>query len=73
MSFRIIKGEKIRERRGTRSLKDIAEAVGVTRSALWQWETGKGKPADKHVPVLLQALSCNYEDISEPVSMALEQ
>lgn len=71
MGFRTIKGYKIREMRGNRSLQDIVDAAGhkFTRSALWQWEQAESriKPSDANVPALLAALGCSYEDISEPV------
>lgn len=73
MEFRIIKGEKIRAKRGTRSLRDIEAAAGnaFTYSALRQWEQGDFRPGDDKVPILLAALGCDFEDISEPASIAL--
>lgn len=73
MSFRIIKGEKIKAARGNRRLSDLAEAAGVTRVAWWQWETGIYTPSNDKVPVLLNALGCAFEDISEPVDMGVSE
>lgn len=73
MSFRVIKGELIKDKRGDRSLKEIADLSGskFTRGALFQWEKGEYKPTDDNIPALLQALGCSYEDISEPVELAV--
>jgi transcriptional regulator with XRE-family HTH domain len=73
MSFRTVKGELIRKKRGERSLKEIAELSGnkFTRGAIFQWEKGDYKPTDDNIPYLLKALDCSYEDISEPVDMAV--
>lgn len=77
MEFRIIKGNKIREQRGIRSLREIAcqswliatnPKNAFTYSALRQWERGEFRPGDDKVPVLLAALGCKFDDISEPVS-----
>lgn len=80
--FRVIKGEKIKKARGNRSLREVAEAAGhaFTDAALCSWEKydwqkaqGKTayKPTDDKIPALLAALGCSYEDISEPVEIAL--
>jgi hypothetical protein len=69
--FRVIKGEKIKRMRGTRSLREVAAASNgaFTNAALSEWESGNYKPKDSNVPALLVALGCSYEDISEPVEV----
>lgn len=71
MGFRIINGDKIRERRGNRSLREIAAAANgaFTYSALYQWEKDGIRPVDENVPILLDILGCKYEDISDPVGV----
>ncbi len=73
MSFRKINGKLIKHIRGSRSLKEIADLSGnkFTRGALFQWESGDYKPTDENVPYLLKALNCDYEEISEPVEIAV--
>lgn len=73
MDYRIIKGDKIKEQRGGRSVRDIArEADGrFCIAALSKWERGVCQPTLEKLPYLLKALGCGYEDISEPVSLAL--
>lgn len=71
MSFRRIIPAKIKAARGTRSLREVAARSGgaFTFGALWQWENDGVKPTDDNVIQLLQALGCQYEDISEPVQI----
>ena len=73
--FRIIKGEKIKQQRGNRSLRAISEAAGrkFTDAALSEWESGNYKPKDDKIPALLEALGCSYEDISEPADLSLSK
>lgn len=68
-----IKGQKIKERRGNRSLKDVAEAANNVFSdvALMKWEQDKMKPKRDNLTALLKALGCTYDDISEPVELGL--
>jgi hypothetical protein len=79
--FRVIKGEKIKQVRGGRSLREVAAASNGAFSdvSLYEWEKydpkGKGKengykPKDDKIPALLTALGCSYEDISEPYEVA---
>lgn len=71
--FRIIKGELIRKKRGERSLREVAAASNGAFSdvSLYEWEKGSYKPKVEKVPALLAALNCGYEEISEPVEIAL--
>lgn len=39
-------GEKLRQLRGTRSLREVARDIGISPSALQQYETGKRRPRD---------------------------
>lgn len=75
MEFRIIDGNKIKEQRGTRSLREIAAAANkeFSYSAIYQWEKGDATPIDEHVPILLEALGCGFEDISTPASKAVKK
>lgn len=74
MEYRVINGHKIREQRGSRSIRDVVKAQPNQFSvgALHKWETGKCRPTDEKLPYLLAALGCDYEDISEPKSLALQ-
>ena len=70
MSLRVIKPEKIRQMRGSRSLREVAEASGAfTHGALWQWESSRHRvqPTFENVKTLINVLGCTYDDISEPV------
>jgi transcriptional regulator with XRE-family HTH domain len=71
--FRVIKGQKIKEQRGKRSLREIAAVSNnaFTDVALLEWENGSYKPKDSKIPALLRALNCTYEDISEEVEVTL--
>lgn len=71
--FRVIKGEKIKQKRGERSLREVAAASNGAFSdvSLYEWEKDSYKPKDDKIPALLTALNCSYEEISEPVEIAL--
>jgi transcriptional regulator with XRE-family HTH domain len=38
-------GQKLREARGDRALSEAAQAVGVTKQMLWNYENGHGDPS----------------------------
>lgn len=68
MSFNVVDPEKITNVRGNRSLRQIAAksngAFGA--AALLGWERGIWKPKPQNIQSLLEALDCNFEDISSP-------
>jgi transcriptional regulator with XRE-family HTH domain len=75
MSFRRVQADKLRRVRGGRSLQDVARASGgaFSRGLLWQWENSykNAEPSNDKIPALLLALECSFEDISEPVDVAV--
>ncbi len=68
-----IKGEKLKELRGGRSLQDIKEASGNAFSdvALMKWESGKMQPKEKNIKILMEVYGCKLEDIAEQSDSAL--
>ena len=46
----------IREGAGV-SLGMVARAVGVSRTAVFNWETGQRRPSAEHLPLYLEALT----------------
>lgn len=71
--YREIVATKIREKRGDRSRDAVAKSVDykITEQDLWGYEKGEWKPSAKKLPWLLQALGTTYDEISEPVELAL--
>ena len=53
---------KIRERKKI-SQKSIAELIGVTQSAVSQWESGKTTPTAQNIIDLARILDCTTDDI----------
>lgn len=45
------------------SQDELGKAVGVTRSAIAMWETGKATPNANKLPLLAQTLKCNIDDL----------
>lgn len=71
--LRRIKGEKIKQARGERSLQTVADASGGRFSdvSLLSWEREDYRPKEDKLPILLKALGCSYEDISEEVDLSV--
>lgn len=46
--------------------KQLADALGVTRSTVAMWETGENAPKTKMLLTLAEALGCSVEDILKP-------
>lgn len=67
MLFRI-DGQKLRAKRGERSLREISKSAGNAFSdvALYKWEQGKAHPRPRNVKALIAALNCDLEDIAAP-------
>ena len=40
-------GEKLRALRGEKTLKEVAESVGISTQALWMYESGERVPRDQ--------------------------
>lgn len=70
--YREITPNKLIQKRGDRTHKDIADASEgkVTVQDLWGYELGKWKPSKNKLPHLLKALGATYDEISEPVELA---
>ena len=71
--YRRTKGSLIREKRGPMSLRAVAALSnnGFSPAALHKWEHDEAQPTLDKLPHLLMALDCTYEEISEPVNLAL--
>lgn len=71
--FREIKPEKIIQKRGKRSRQDVVEAAGgkLTSQALYTYEKGLSRPSPKVLPYLLKGLNTTFDEISEPVELAV--
>lgn len=71
--YREIIPAKIEAARGKRSRKSIAESVGnrVTEMDIYSYEKGKHRPSRQKLAPLLQGLGVKFDDISEPVELAL--
>jgi predicted transcriptional regulator len=68
-----IKGEKLKELRGERSLGAIVKASNEAFSdvALYKWESGMMQPKEKNVRALLTVYGCKLEDIAEPMELGI--
>ena len=57
---RKVKIRELREQRGlTRA--QVAEALDVTETAVYKWETGKAYPSADNLPLLAEALHCTID------------
>lgn len=43
----------------------LAEKIGVARSAVAMWETGAGNPRFQTLPALAKALECTMDELLE--------
>lgn len=72
--YREIIPAKIREKRGERTRRAVAEAVdGLTEMDIYSYEANKHKVTRDKLPKLLQALGVTFEDISEPVDLGISK
>ena len=57
--------QKIRKIRKALSMTqtELAERVGVTQGAVYQWESGVSKPCADILPALAKALGCSIDDL----------
>ncbi len=51
-----------RKERGL-SQEEIAEAIGVTQSAVHQWEAGKSQPTIEKLVLLAKIFCCKVDDL----------
>lgn len=51
-------GKKLRELRGSRSAKEVSDAVGISESALLMYERGERNPRDD-----IKAMLADYFDV----------
>ena len=75
MELRIVNGDRIRQKRGERTVREIAKASNgaFTHGALCGWERGTYIPKNDKLIPLVNALGCSYEDITEVVELGLEK
>lgn len=57
--------KKLREERGI-TQRGLAEMVGTSREIIQRWECGRGRPSDRFMPALAEALQCDARDIWSP-------
>ncbi len=55
---------KLRERAKITRIK-LAVALGVSITAVSDWENGKKEPRLKHVRLLIEILGCTFEELCE--------
>ena len=55
---------KLRERANLTQMK-LAVALGVSTTAISDWENGKAEPRLKHVRLLIDILGCTFEELCE--------
>ena len=41
----------------------LAQAVGVSRSTVAMWESGKSAPTSEKIPILADKLGCSIDDL----------
>lgn len=69
--YRRINNQKVRELRGSRTRRAVLETInyGIGISELQSIENGTHKPSEQKLRLLLTALGCEYDDISDPVDL----
>lgn len=53
----------IQSLRGDKTQSALAEELGVDRSTIAKWETGKANPRADLLPKLAKALGCSVDDL----------
>ena len=68
-----INPEKLIQKRGTRSRRQIVELSGgkISEMNLSHWEAGSWQPSLEKLKVLLKALDATVEEIADPVELSL--
>ena len=56
-------GEKLIKLRGNRSISDVANAIGVTTQAIWNYENDNRIPRDCIKKKIAEYYNSNVEDI----------
>lgn len=69
------RGEALKRRRLELRLtqRNIADALGITTSAVSLWESGLAEPSGKHIPALLRVLQFDMPDLSAKVDELEDQ
>lgn len=57
--------KKLRTERGI-TQRGLADMVGTSREIIQRWENGRGRPSDRFLPALADALRCDVRDIWSP-------
>lgn len=60
------KGLKYHRKKAGLTQRDIAEALGVDRTAVVKWEAGEAYPRASQLPALADALHCSIDELYEP-------
>ncbi len=60
---------KLRERANLTQMK-LAVALGVSLTAVSDWENGKSEPRLKHFRLLMEVLGCTFEELCEAFDQA---
>jgi transcriptional regulator with XRE-family HTH domain len=67
---KILDPDKLKAARGERTQKEIAEATGnvFSEQQISGYEKGKFRPKPEKLPILLQALGVEYDQVSTSIS-----
>lgn len=68
--YRRLSPKKIKDLRGTRTRRKVVSVVeNLSEQELYYYEKGAYKPSEDKLRLLLKALNCTWEDVSEPVDL----
>ena len=59
----MIKGLKKKRLECNMTQTELAEKVGVTQGAIWQWENGKTDPSLENLKKMAAFMSCTIDDL----------
>ncbi len=62
---RVFDGQKLRSLRhaSDHSIRDVADAVGVSRNQVMFWERGRGLPTVNRLPKIARVFGCLIDDL----------
>lgn len=60
----------IKKLRASKSItqQDLADSLGISRSAIAMWETGKSNPCADELPEIAKALDCTVGELYSEIS-----